>query len=207
MSATPVKWLVAPLLALAVAGCANESLAGLELSARTFKGSFPAPSTVFTAGARAASAVPTAAPSQVLTVEQIKAMAEKTLQVEDFWVGPFCEKYKVHYNFYNKHMDFNTGDESPTTGGEQTKEALKQVQGMKALARNPEQKDWVSYAEKFYSSVLSGNPTSWSGGWPDDESVDWFAGGWTTERKFEPNQPFIELAAKQAAMAACLKLK
>ena len=22
-------------------------------------------------------------------------MAEKTLQVEDFWVGPFCEKYKV----------------------------------------------------------------------------------------------------------------
>lgn len=207
MSALPLKWLVAPVLAITLVGCANESLAGLQLNTRNFQGSYPAPSAVFTAGARAASQVPTAAPSQALSAEQIKALANKTLQVEDFWVGPFCEKYKVHYNFYNKHMDFNTGDESPTTGGEQTKQALAQVQAMKPLARNLEQKDWVSYAEKFYLSVLSGKPTSWSGGWPDDEGVDWLADGWTTERKFEPNQPFIELAAKQAAMAACLKLK
>lgn len=198
---------IAPLVAVALVGCANESLAGLELNTRKFGGSYPAPSSVFTAGARTATLVPTAAPSQALSDEQIKALANKTLQVEDFWVGPFCEKYKVYYNFYNKHIDFNTGDESPTTGGAQTKAALGQVQAMQPLARNAEQKDWVAYAAKFYSSVLSGKPTSWSGGWPDNDAVDWLAEGWTTERNYEPNQPFIELATKQAAMAACLKLK
>jgi hypothetical protein len=207
MRAIRTKWVIVPALVVGLAGCANESLAGLDLKGRAFTGSYLAPSDAFTAGARAASLIPTAAPSQVYSSEQIKALANKTLQVEDYWVGPFCERFKAHYNFYNKHIDFNTGDEGPTTGGTQTAAALKQVQAMAKYARGPEQKDWAAFAVKFYTAVLAGKPTAWSGGWPSDESIDWQSAGWATAPDYEPNQPFIDLAAKQAGMAACLKLK
>lgn len=133
--------------------------------------------------------------------------AEDATKIVDAWTGPFCTQYKTYYKFYTEHMDFNTGDEGPTTDGGQTQAALALVKPLKMLAVNSEQRDWADYAKRFYQSVLSGQPTRWSGGWPDNESLNWQALGWTQDRNYEPNQPFIELAAKQASMAACLKLK
>ena len=206
MRANRTNWLLVPVLMLSLSACANESLAGLQVEGKAFTGSYLAASKAFTAGAREASLVPTAAPSQVFSSEEIKALANKTLAIEDFWVGPFCEKYKVYDNFYNKYIPFSLDESHLTTGDPKTAEALRQVKAMAPLARGKEQKEWVAYAVKFYDSVMSGKPTSWSGAWPDND-VDWVAAGWTKDPNFEPNQPFIDFGFIQASMAACLKLK
>lgn len=202
-----VNTVAVSLCSLVFVGCANESLAGLQLDERAFTGSYLVPSQALTAGARATSAVPTAAASEVFSDEQIKALANKTLQINDDWIGPICQKYKVYNKFFNDHIDFNTGDEGLTTGGKFTAQALQMVKEMKSLAKNKEQKEWTAYAERVYDSIVSGTPTAWDGGWPVKTDVDWLAAGWTKEPLYEPNQPAIELATLQAAMAACLKLK
>lgn len=206
MAAKSAKWLVAPALAALLTGCASESLAGLQLSGKQFTGSYLAPSDAFTAGARAASLVPTAAPSQVYSAEDIKKLANATIQVADDWVGPICKKYAVYFKFFNDHIDFNSGDEGFTTGGKYSTQAEALVQEMVPLAKNKEQKEWVAYAAKLFGSVKTGKPTAWDAGSPVDD-VDWLAEGWTTDPDYWPNQPALELATRQAAMAACLKLK
>lgn len=203
--ANRTKWLIIPILVAGLAGCANESLAGLSVSGRDFTGSYLAPSSAFTAGTRAASLIPTAAPEQIYSSEDIKSLANKTLQIEDIWVGPFCKKYKVYNKLFNQYLDFNLTESFLTTGDPKTAEALKQVKAMLPLAKGKEQKEWAAYAVKFFGSVMSGKPTSWSGAYPDNTEVDWVATGWTKEPLYEPNQPLMELGFLQGAMAACLK--
>lgn len=203
--ANRTKWFIVPVLVAGLAGCANESLAGLSVAGRDFKGSYLAPSSAFTAGTRAASAIPTAAPEQIYSSDDIKSLANKTLQIEDIWVGPFCKKYKTYYKLFDLYLAFYAKESFLTTGDPKTADALKQVKAMLPLAKGKEQKEWAAYAVKFFDSVMSGKPTSWSGAYPDNTDVDWVAEGWTKEPLFEPNQPLIELGFLQGAMAACLK--
>jgi hypothetical protein len=206
MAVSRAKWLVIPVLAALLTSCASESLAGLRVNEKQFTGSYLAPSDAFTAGAQAASLVPTAAASQVYSAEDIKKLANATIQVADDWVGPICKKYAVYFKFFNEHIDFNSGDEGFTTGGKFSIQAAAMVQAMVPLAKNKEQKEWAAYAAKLFDSVKSGNPTKWDAGSPVDD-VDWLAQGWTVDPDYWPNQPALELATRQAAMAACLKLK
>ena len=196
--------------AVVFAGCANESLAGLALNERAFTGSYLAPSQALTAGVRATSAVPTAAASEVFSEEEIRALANKTLQINDDWVGPICEGYKKYYAHYMKLLDYNIdsakGGSRMTTGDPAVKTALKMARDLKPLAKNKEQKEWAAYAEKFLVLVDSGKPQPWTAGDPDGE-VDWLAEGWTKDPTYGWNQPLADLGPYQAAMAACLKLK
>lgn len=207
------SWLVAAVVttcAFTSAGCANESLAGLQLSERAFTGTYLAPSQALTAGARATSAAPTAAASEVFSEEEIKALANKTLQINDDWVGPICEGYKRYYAHYMKTLDYNIpeskGGSRMSTGDSAVSTALAIVRELKPLANNKEQKEWTIYAEKFLAMVVAGKPAVWSAGDPETE-VDWLAQGWTKDPAYGWNQPLADLGPYQAAMAACLKLK
>lgn len=203
--ANRTKWFVVPILVAGLAGCANESLTGLSVGGQNFTGSYLAPSSAFTAGTRAASLIPTAGPAQVLSSEEIKSWANKTLQIEDIWVGPFCKKYKVYNKLFNQYLDFNLDQSFLTTGDPKTAEALKQVRAMLPLARGKEQKEWAAYAVKFFQSVMSGKPTSWTGAYPDNTDVNWVTEGWTKDPLYEANQPLMDLGFLQGGMAACLK--